>query len=169
MYSKELLAKEKVLSQMHEDFSPVLQVLYHVATVQSNGFNPENCTSEEYIDHMDELDYMVTQKQTVIYNLFEWATTGTSGLIVVAISNTMDLPERLLPRVHSRLGIRRINFLPYSYEDISTIIHDRLGDLAAPLRPGRASLPGAADGGAQVRLLHQPLPALRPGPVRQSP
>ena len=61
---------------------------------------------------LDELDYLVTRKQSVIYNLFEWATNGTSALIVVAISNTMDLPERLLPRVHSRLGIRRVNFHP---------------------------------------------------------
>ena len=29
LYSKEQLAKEKVMSQMHEDFAPVLQVLYH--------------------------------------------------------------------------------------------------------------------------------------------
>ena len=57
---------------------------------------------------LDELDYLVTRKQSVIYNLFEWATRGTSALIVVGISNTMDLPERLLPRVHSRLGIRRV-------------------------------------------------------------
>ena len=44
---------------------------------------------------LDELDYLVTRKQSVIYNLFEWATNATSGLIVVAISNTMDLPERV--------------------------------------------------------------------------
>ena len=80
---------------------------------------------------LDEIDYLVTRKQSVIYNMFDWATSAGSSLVIVGISNTMDLPERLLPRVHSRLGIRRINFLPYSYEDIATIIHDRLGDLSA--------------------------------------
>ena len=47
---------------------------------------------------LDELDYLVTRKQSVIYNLFEWATNGSSALIVVAISNTMDLPERVRTR-----------------------------------------------------------------------
>ena len=51
--------------------------------------------------------------------------------MVVGISNTMDLPERLLPRVESRLNIRRVNFLPYSHADISAIIIDRLGSLDA--------------------------------------
>jgi len=78
---------------------------------------------------LDELDYLVTRKQSVIYNLFEWATNGSSALIVVAISNTMDLPERLLPRVHSRLGIRRVNFHPYGMHEIATILNDRLGKL----------------------------------------
>ena len=59
LYSKEQMAKEKVLSQMHEDFSPVLQVLYHVLHLQSDGFDPSNCSDDEYIGHMDQLDFMV--------------------------------------------------------------------------------------------------------------
>lgn len=80
---------------------------------------------------LDELDYLVTRTQSVIYNLFEWATSANSALVIVGISNTMDLPERLLPRVHSRLGIRRLNFHPYSVNDISAIIHERISNLEA--------------------------------------
>jgi origin recognition complex subunit 1 len=80
---------------------------------------------------LDELDYLVTRTQSVIYNLFEWASSAHAPLVVIGISNTMDLPERLLPRVHSRLGIRRINFLPYSHSEIEAIIRDRLRDLDA--------------------------------------
>ena len=86
---------------------------------------------EKVILVLDELDYLVTAKQSVIYNLFEWATRGASSLVVVGISNTMDLPERLLPRVESRLNIRRVNFLPYSHQDIAAILSDRLGTLDA--------------------------------------
>ena len=46
---------------------------------------------------VDELDYMVTRKQTVLYNLFDWPTRRHARLVVVGIANTMDLPERLLP------------------------------------------------------------------------
>lgn len=44
---------------------------------------------------------------------------------------SQDLPERLLPRVESRLNIRRVNFLPYTHQDIVAIIADRLGSLDA--------------------------------------
>ena len=93
--------------------------------------HPRAQVSEKVILVLDELDYLVTTRQSVIYNLFEWATRGASSLVVVGISNTMDLPERLLPRVESRLNIRRVNFLPYSHADISAIIIDRLGSLDA--------------------------------------
>jgi len=36
---------------------------------------------------------------------------------------------QLLPRVHSRLGIRRVNFHPYGMHEIATILNDRLGKL----------------------------------------
>ena len=54
---------------------------------------------------MDELDQLVTPKQDVIYNFFNWPTLANSRLIVVAVANTMDLPERVMTgRVRSRLG-----------------------------------------------------------------
>lgn len=43
---------------------------------------------------LDEIDYLVTRKQSVIYNMFDWATSAGSSLIIVGISNTIDLPER---------------------------------------------------------------------------
>ncbi len=55
---------------------------------------------------VDELDQLVTSNQKVIYNLFDWPNRPSSSLIVIAIANTMDLPERaLVNRSSSRLGI----------------------------------------------------------------
>lgn len=55
---------------------------------------------------MDELDQLVTTKQDVVYNFFNWPTLVGSKLIVIAVANTMDLPERVMSgRVRSRLGI----------------------------------------------------------------
>ena len=42
----------------------------------------------------------------VLYNLFEWPVRKGSRLAVIGVANTMDLPERLLPRIASRLGSR---------------------------------------------------------------
>lgn len=57
---------------------------------------------------MDELDQLVTKNQTVMYNFFNWPTLRHSRLIVLAVANTMDLPERTLSnKISSRLGERR--------------------------------------------------------------
>lgn len=54
---------------------------------------------------MDELDQLVTAKQDVVYNFFNWPTIAGSRLVVIAVANTMDLPERVMSgRVRSRLG-----------------------------------------------------------------
>jgi origin recognition complex subunit 1 len=78
---------------------------------------------------VDELDYLVTRKQTVLYNIFEWPTRPQSALAVVGVANTMDLPERMLPKVHSRLGMGRLVFQPYTREQIRVIVNGRLGAL----------------------------------------
>ena len=48
--------------------------------------------------------YDVHRKQTVLYNLFDWPTRQQAKLVVLAVANTMDLPERIMiNRVASRL------------------------------------------------------------------
>ena len=44
---------------------------------------------------VDELDALVTKKQTLLYNLFDWPCHQNSKLLVISIANTMDLPERM--------------------------------------------------------------------------
>lgn len=80
---------------------------------------------------LDELDQIVTKNQTVMYNFFNWPTIKTAKLIVIAVANTMDLPERLLStKISSRLGFNRIPFTSYTYEQLSLIIRHRLENLS---------------------------------------
>lgn len=54
---------------------------------------------------MDELDQLVSSKQSEIYNFFNWPTLPGSRLIVLAVANTMDMPEKVFKgKVVSRLG-----------------------------------------------------------------
>ncbi|CAR22977.1 origin recognition complex subunit 1 [Lachancea thermotolerans CBS 6340] len=79
---------------------------------------------------LDELDALVTKSQDVMYNFFNWTTYGNAKLIVVAVANTMDLPERQLGnKVSSRIGFTRIMFTGYNYEELKTIINLRLKGL----------------------------------------
>ena len=76
---------------------------------------------------MDELDQIVTKKQNVMYNFFNWPSYQNSKLIIVAVANTMDLPERVLSnKITSRLSLRRLQFVGYTYEQLGAIIKHRL-------------------------------------------
>ena len=76
---------------------------------------------------MDELDQLVTKNQSVMYNFFNWPGLRHSRLIVLAVANTMDLPERTLSnKISSRLGLTRILFAGYTHEQLQEIIRSRL-------------------------------------------
>lgn len=79
---------------------------------------------------MDEMDQLVTKSQGVMYNFFNWPTFRNSKLIVVAVANTMDLPERMLSnKISSRLGLTRIQFPGYTHDQLREIIESRLMDI----------------------------------------
>lgn len=76
---------------------------------------------------MDELDQLVTKNQSVMYNFFNWPAMRHSRLIVLAVANTMDLPERTLSnKISSRLGLTRITFPGYTHTQLMEIISSRL-------------------------------------------
>ncbi|VDL14655.1 unnamed protein product [Hymenolepis diminuta] len=84
---------------------------------------------------LDELDLLCSKRQDVLYALFDWACRDGGKkkgdrrpLIILAVANTMDLPERVLHhRVASRLGLNRLAFAPYSHDQLATIVNARLG------------------------------------------
>ena len=79
---------------------------------------------------MDELDQLVTKSQSVMYNFFNWPSLPHSRLIVLAVANTMDLPERTLSnKISSRLGLSRITFQGYTHQQLMKIIETRLEGL----------------------------------------
>lgn len=80
---------------------------------------------------IDELDLLVTRNQSVLYNILDWPTKPHSKLVVIGIANTMDLPEKLLPRISSRMGIQRLRFGPYNYQQLQEIISSRLTGINA--------------------------------------
>ena len=78
---------------------------------------------------IDELDALVTQKQTLLYNLFDWPCHQNSRLLVISIANTMDLPERMQGKIQSRIGQNRLVYEPYNQQQILTILRSRLADV----------------------------------------
>ncbi|KAK7460371.1 Origin recognition complex, subunit 1 [Stygiomarasmius scandens] len=96
---------------------------------------------------MDELDQLVTTKQDVVYNFFNWPTLAGSKLVVIAVANTMDLPERVMSgRVRSRLGMIRKNFLPYKTPQLEEIVTTRLKSVKESLSDNQQKDVVAPDG-----------------------
>lgn len=87
----------------------------------------EGKTKKPLVVLMDELDQIAVKNQSVMYNFFNWPNYKKSKLILVAVANTMDLPERTFPnKSASRMGLTRIQFPGYTHEDLKRIIHARL-------------------------------------------
>lgn len=76
---------------------------------------------------VDELDILCNRRQDVVYNILNWPTLPTAKLVVVTIANTMDLPERLLMgKITSRLGLTRLTFQPYNFQQLQEILLERV-------------------------------------------
>jgi origin recognition complex subunit 1 len=76
---------------------------------------------------VDELDQLASTNQSILYNIFNWPGYEESKLIVIAASNTMDLPERILTnKTSSRLGLVRFPFPSYEHNDLIKIIKHKL-------------------------------------------
>ena len=95
----------------------------------NSNINLNDPTNSHILLIIDEIDILINYTQNLLYNIFNWTTYEYSKLIVISISNTLDLPNRLLPKIRSRMGNNKIMFKPYNKEELRIIIKDRGIDL----------------------------------------
>ncbi|KAJ3281121.1 Origin recognition complex, subunit 1 [Rhizoclosmatium sp. JEL0117] len=100
----------------------------HACDLLQEVFRKPSTDAVPIILMVDELDLLLTSKQTVIYNLFNWPRLPSSPLILITIANTMDLPERVFShKINSRVGGTRLGFHAYTANDLAVIIGSRVG------------------------------------------
>ncbi|XBI86868.1 hypothetical protein VPH35_094743 [Triticum aestivum] len=80
---------------------------------------------------INDLDLLLTRNLSVLYYILDWPTKPNSNLVIIGIANTMDHPEKLLPRISSRMGIQRLCFGPYNHRQLQEIITSRLKGIDA--------------------------------------
>ncbi|XP_075689117.1 origin recognition complex subunit 1 isoform X2 [Rhinoderma darwinii] len=127
------------LTDPHQAYVQILKLLTgqkatadHSAALLEKRFSTPASNRETTVLLVDELDLLWTRKQNVMYSLFDWPTRKCAKLIVLAIANTMDLPERIMMnRVASRLGLTRMSFQPYTHKQLQQIITSRLNHVKA--------------------------------------
>lgn len=81
---------------------------------------------------LDEMDQLDSKGQDVLYTLFEWPWLSNSRLVLIGIANTLDLTDRILPRLQAREKFKPqlLNFPPYTRNQIATILQDRLNQVS---------------------------------------
>lgn len=57
---------------------------------------------------LDEIDMLQTKDQSVLYNFFEWPRQSGTRLIIIAISNTLDLWEKFDRKVLSLVPVNAL-------------------------------------------------------------
>ncbi|XP_034739912.1 cell division control protein 6 homolog [Etheostoma cragini] len=82
---------------------------------------------------LDEMDQLDSKAQDVLYTVFEWPHLPKSRLCLVGIANALDLTDRILPRLQARPRCRPrlLHFPPYSRQELSAIVQDRLSQASA--------------------------------------
>lgn len=76
---------------------------------------------------LDEIDFLTSRDQTVLYSAFEWPSIPNSRLSVVGIANSIDLPIRILPWLRQAGCMpHTILFTPYTSTDLQAIAEQKL-------------------------------------------
>uniref|UniRef100_A0A8C6J7Y4 Cell division control protein n=1 Tax=Melopsittacus undulatus TaxID=13146 RepID=A0A8C6J7Y4_MELUD len=79
---------------------------------------------------LDELDQLESKGQDVLYTLFEWPRLPSSRLVLVGMANALDLTDRSLARLGAHGSPQLLHFPPYTREQLSSILQERLGQVA---------------------------------------
>jgi cell division control protein 6 len=73
------------------------------------------------------MDHLVTKNQEAVYKLVEYANRPKSKLVLIGIANSLNLPDRFLPRLKVKgFDPQRLSFTPYSIKGIVEILGARL-------------------------------------------
>jgi cell division control protein 6 len=93
-------------------------------------FTTKQACSDMHLVLLDEIDTLLNGECDVLYSIFEWSMHPESTLILIGIANALDLTDRFLPRLKARnVKPRLLPFMPYSAQQISTIISEKLRTL----------------------------------------
>ena len=80
-------------------------------------------TNSHIILIIDELDYLINKSQILLYHIFNWSIYPYSKLIIITISNLINISDVFLPKILSRFGHNKLIFKPYKKEQIREILN----------------------------------------------
>ncbi|KIW72539.1 hypothetical protein PV04_00724 [Phialophora macrospora] len=125
-----LKSANEVLAQLSEAFCSTKSNAKSTKTRLAKLFTTKKANSNMHLVLLDEIDTLLNGDCEVLYSIFEWAMHPSSCLVLIGIANALDLTDRFLPRLKLRnVKPSLLPFLPYSAQQISTIICGKLRSL----------------------------------------
>ncbi|KAI8075400.1 P-loop containing nucleoside triphosphate hydrolase protein [Gilbertella persicaria] len=119
---------KQIYEKLIEELSPKTPIGSDMATQAQDIINAKRDVLSVVI--LDEIDYLKTKDQDVLYKLFEWTSLPDSRLVLIGISNALDLTDRILPRLRAKnCEPQLLNFNSYGNEEVQNIIKGRLYSL----------------------------------------
>uniref|UniRef100_A0AC34REU4 AAA+ ATPase domain-containing protein n=1 Tax=Panagrolaimus sp. JU765 TaxID=591449 RepID=A0AC34REU4_9BILA len=87
-----------------------------------------NTLKKKVVIVLDEVDHLITRRNnTLLYEAYGWPRDSNSKVIVVGIANSLDLTERLLPKLKIEgISPKTFIFQPYKTEQIIAILKNYL-------------------------------------------
>ena len=89
----------------------------------NGNINLNDPSNSHIIFIIDEIDFLINRSQNILYHIFNWTTYINSKLIIISISNLLNISNKLTPKIISRFGQNKIMFKPYTKEQIIEIIN----------------------------------------------
>ena len=80
-------------------------------------------TNSHIILILDEIDYLINKFQILLYHIFNWSLYPNSKLIIISISNLININQLFLSKIESRFGQNKLLLKPYTKEQIREIIN----------------------------------------------
>ena len=75
---------------------------------------------------LDEIDHLATNSNSLLYAAFKWPHEISTKLLVIGIANSIDLTERLLPKLKLAQPPKTLVFAPYTKDNIREILEDKM-------------------------------------------
>ena len=140
----EMRSPQEAYTQLWEQLSGVRMSTQKASHEIATYFSQESATTNDSPERvivvlLDEIDLLVTKKGAVLLDFFNWSIQSFElccprRLVLLAVSNTLNLPEKLHPRVQSRIGKRRCFFKAYDSRQIEKILQTKLHEASPHIK-----------------------------------
>ncbi|MFH4975625.1 hypothetical protein AB6A40_002334 [Gnathostoma spinigerum] len=88
---------------------------------------------------LDEIDHLSTRSQELLYKTFQWPAVH-KNVLLIGIANSLDMTERVLPKLKLTLSPVVIAYPPYSKDDLIEILMQKLSSLEENADPRAVEL-----------------------------